>query len=463
MQEKPVWRSCWMRGETRSAVLRTSLLSAWLGSLCLSAPTADAANRRSFLFGGEAATTGASLIARARGTDALFYNPAGLVRTSSSSINLSLSAFTLRTASIERGFVVEAGERVFSEDLSLSEFLPTPSALVYARKLSPRWGYGFGIFVVQSSDTRLSARVNETNLVVDGLSDPVGLASGLDQNGSSTTYNIGGGLAWQASPRLRLGASLFAVYDRTVAFAQVFSSLATEGARASYLLNASEDIKNAGFQGALSLQWEVMPTWTLSLLARGPVVSLYTWGDIESVVAAPDEQGQLFASDVDEISEFNVQIVESAAVELMTVFDLGPWRLGGTIEVSPPIEQGGLLPRSIDAIINFRVGAQHRWTERTKLGFGFFTDLAPSDRLDQVLGQRVDYYAWTVGFETARALNPSRTILFTTAFGITYAVGFGEVGAASLDGFGEVTSVTVVPRSATFHEAALNLASGIEF
>jgi len=413
---------------------------------------AEGANRRNFLFGGQASTTGGALIARARDTDALFYNPAGLARTSSSSLNLSLTAFTLRFASIDAGFVVDAGSQRFTEDLTISEILPTPSALVYARPINPRWGYGFGIFVVQSSDSRLAAQVEEFGLTgPDGSFD---LEAGLNQSGSSKTYNIGGGLGWKASDKLRLGGSLFVVYDRRVAFGQLFVSTGRGQPR---VINASQDVKNAGMQGSFSLQWDASPAWSFGLIAKSPVLSIFTWGDIESLASLPDTD---LVTDVETISEFNVQIVESASLELMGLVELDEWRVGATIEVSPPIDQGGLLPRTVDALVNYRLGAQHVWSEHTTLGFGFFTDLAPDDEIDDILGQDVDYFAWTVGFETARPLNARKTIFFTTALGLSYAVGFGDVGAARIDQEG---NFEILGRDSTFHEFGLNLASGVEF
>lgn len=437
-----------------------------LGAVWLGVAPAEAANRRSFYFGGEAAMTGAALTGQAEGTDALFYNPAGLASQFNTGLNLSMTAFTLRASPLNDGFIVDYPDGAQASEVPISEFLPVPSALVFARNLGERLGYGLGIFVVETRDVRFASRQDRTGVPLPESMETLQTTSGLDGQRVRKTYNIGGGLGWQATSKLRLGWSLYAVYDRRVEATQYFSAATVESdtpVQTNFTASESSDIKSLALVAGFGLQYRVSEQWSFGLLFKSPTFSLYSWGDEGETISNPGENGQVLLAERESISEFNVQVVDPTSLELMGHVRLGKWEIGATFEIVPAIEQGGIIPLSADFLWNLRVGAQVDLNETLRFGFGFQTDRSPNRNVEGPLDTAIDYYGLTSGIRYARYLNERKTVSFTTAVSLSYMLGLGEIAAFTLDPLATALDVGFTPVDATFHEVAVNLASGIRF
>lgn len=442
-------------------------LGVWLRLVCLvglwgAAGSAQASNRRSFLYGGEAALTGGALMARASGTDALFYNPAGLSAGVRNGLNLTLSAYTYRVSPVEDGFVVVLPDGEQTRDLQGDELLAVPAALVFVRRLSDAWGLGLGAFIESSEDSRFDARVSESGILLsDGRT--VNLTTGIDAQSLRVRYNFVGGLGWQVNERLRLGASATVLFDRRRQNLQIFySSAASDGQSTSLLVGDNTDLRSLGLRADLGLQWMPASHWHLGVSLRIPALSVYTWGEEVPTLSAPTPSGQQVGAERTEISEFNVQVVEPGGFEVMMAYEDGPWTAGATFEVVPPVSQGGIIPLDLNFLWNVRAGVMYALSPRVDLGAGFFTDRSGVEQPDQEVTRSIDYFGWTTGVQLSTPLDPRAKVWFKTSFGFTYQLGLGTESALVISPFQENVPPT---RSVdvTFHEFALNVASRLEF
>jgi hypothetical protein len=424
---------------------------------------AEAANRRSFFFGGEAAQTGAGLIARVRGTDALFYNPAGLAGQTRSRLDLSMTAVNLRLQSVGDGLRVELPDGVASADLTATEVQPIPSALVFGRRVSETVGVAYGIFVSQSLDNRLDARIERDQVAIPtgGAAD---VRAGLNSQELSKTYLIGGGVGWQVLPNLRLGSALFVFFDRATTSLQVFSSVDPGAGDPSFFLSSeSADVKTLGLAPTVSVQWEATPDLDFGAIVRVPAFSVYGWGDRSPLAASVTSEGQTFSADREPIDEWGVDPLTPLAVELMGAWTVGSTELGATLELVAPIEGEGVRPVDTNFQWNLRLGFLYHLNESLSVGAGLYTDrdVEREDQGDVSLG--VDYYGITGGLSLRRALGAAEELLFSSTLAFGYAAGVGTIPGVTLDPINDLGAVTSTPIDVLFHELTLNLASGLEF
>ena len=442
--------------------MRTQVLAATVAaSLALVASPVLGANRRSFSFGGPSSIHAAALSADIRASDALYYNPAGLGGLTSASVDLSLTGFVFRSVSVEDGFGALFPGRERRADLGFVEILPNPSALVFVRQLDERLSFAFGVFVVDASDNRFDARVREEALVLDG--ETFEGVAGFSGQLLSTAYDIGGGIGWQLRPGLRMGAGLFAIYDRSVSTTYEFTSLTTaDGFSDTVLFASSEDLRATGLRGTWGLQWVPSPGLTVGVQVRSPTVGLYEWGEVLPLSSQPVEAGgQDLVAEAEAVSDFGAFLLETGAAEAMLAWRRGAWTLGATVEVGLPAERPD--GSSNDAFVNGRVGVTVELDEGWVLGAGAFTDVAPVRTLERPLDERVDFFGLTTGALWTTYLDEAQRVALTTTLGLGYHLGVGKTGALVIDAVDLDLVQSTRPASTTRHELLLNVGSGIRY
>jgi hypothetical protein len=442
---------------------RPLCLLGWLLVSGLVDNAAFAANRRSFFFSGKAAQTSAALIAGAQGTEALFYNPAGLAKQNKSHIDFSMTAFSLRLQKVEDALQVQFPDGVETADISAPEVLPVPSALVYARPASEDVGYAYGVYVIESSDVRFDARISRDGLV--GPSGVVDFRSGISGQEIQQTYWLGGGLGWAVSERFRLGFALFAVYGREVSGSQVlFGTQQPDGSNTSFVFSAeSSDIKVVGLTGSLSAQWNVVEQVDLGLTIRPPTMSMYTWGDRTPFSSSPTEDGdQTFEAGRVPINAWTVEPVAPASIELMGRWQVDDYEFGTTFEWVVPVKSNGVLEIDTRFLWNLRLGMNYHFSRDLSIGCGFYTDRS-IDNADEGTTAGIDYYGLTTGLTTAHDLDSDGQVTLTTTFGLGYAAGVGQVSSVVIQGIDLTGAAESALVDTVFHELTLNVASGIRF
>ena len=192
--------------------MRTAVL--FVAALSLTPATARAGNLDSFFLGNEAALTGGAVVALTRDAGSVWYNPAGLGGLSRSSIDLSASAYVLRLQRLPGALETRLTSGSHEEDLGSTEMLSVPSAVVATRRLSDDVTLALGIFspVQDLFVTRTTLRTEDSVATEAG---PLGFlySQRIQLSSQAARYCVGPSVGWQVGPRLRLGLSIFAVYD----------------------------------------------------------------------------------------------------------------------------------------------------------------------------------------------------------------------------------------------------------
>src|SRR5262249_34457148 len=229
------------------------------------ARTARAGNEDTFLFGDQAALTGASVVATSGDTAAIWYNPAGLAHNQRGRLEVSGTAFSLRVRRIPGGLALDLPSRRAEESIESTQISVTPTAITLARAFSPRLSVGIGLFVSEQDISNFggSGRESDAGTSLD-------VAGAL--RGTVIRYQAGPALGWRATPRLRLGVSLLGVYEERHEFRKLFANAQmTGGAYQTTFLErlVDSEVTRFGLELVAGLQLDAGP-WQLGLSARAP-------------------------------------------------------------------------------------------------------------------------------------------------------------------------------------------------
>lgn len=431
----------------------------------LASGRARAGNDDSFFQGNDAAMLGGAVAAVGEGPDLLWYNPAGLGENERGRLELSGSVFSLRIRHLDPFLVVDYGDGVTSSrGLRSTEFQSVPSAISYVRRLGPRLTAGFGVFV-PVQDTFSAART-----VIE--EDEGFLELATNQSFQHQRMHAGPGFGVQLG-RLRLGASLFFVYERIASNERPSLQIELmDGLRVA----ASEDLRfeltRLALELVLGAQLELPHGVHLAAVVRGPRIRLQDRVEIESLSFGAFTDGAetdfFFGRERGQERLRDRKATLAAPIELLA--GLG-WknddvRLGAEVRFTHAYE--GLFQNVFH--YNFRAGVAFHVGEHTELGVGFFTDRTPQLEAYAALAL-LDYYGGSLGvtFDTPVALGNRdegpRELVFRITVALRYAAGIGA-------GFGTQANLATEegplfdytpPIDVLFHEVGLYLGSGLDF
>ena len=169
-----------------------------------------AGNLNSYSMGNEAALTAGAVTATTHDAAAVWYNPAGLGAALRAQLDISASAFVFRHRRIPSALAAEVPHvGTVRADIVSSELVTVPASLVFARSITEGVNAAFGVFVPEQdyfSHTAVLQRETSGGTHYEeqvAISDEVG------------RLHAGGGVGWQVHPTLRVGTSLFAVWQTT--------------------------------------------------------------------------------------------------------------------------------------------------------------------------------------------------------------------------------------------------------
>ncbi len=441
---------------------------------------AHAGNDDSFFQGNEAAMMGGAVTAVGTGPGQLWYNPAALGINERNRLELSGSFFTLRVRSFEPFLDISVYDEDTLERLELIdersernvEFLSVPSALSYTRAIGDHVTAGFGIFVQSQDSLEADKRVS---VVVPDLS----LEYNRTLSFSLQRMFVGPGIGVKLG-RLRLGASLFFVYDRfqLEEVSTLYGETVIDGidTRAFASEEIRLDLRRLGLELVLGAQLELAPRWLAALVIRGPRIRLDDRVEVAFVgfEAVGDDTSSDFAvSESRAAASLNSETSVLAAPLEVTV-SLGyrgdRLRLGFDAEFAH--RYSGVFEYLFTW--NVRVGLSYTASENIEIGFGAFTDRANLAG-DGVLDFFIDWYGASIGVTAATpvGLRPSEDgpeqLIFRTTVALRYAFGRGDASGASadiaaLDSDLDTYVFTFGPtQSVTFHEVGIYIGSGLAF
>lgn len=317
---------------------------------------ADDSNRHRTPLSSEAILAGDALVASIRSSGAVWYNPAGLGGLERSSARMTLSAYALRFRRVDDAIVVELpDDRREGFDLSSRDWSIAPSVTVLGLRLGPRIGFALSV---------LTPTFDESDL------DEFGSASGETFSFVQQTklvsrtkrYHIGASVGWAVRDDLRVGASVFFVYEKDVLSGRIWaaSDLRDLDVREFGSSDFFSQTRRYGGQVDLGVQWDLTRSISLGFMVRTPrfqVVQTVSGSSLSTLVAEFDGQSFGEFDYQDEVEEQTppktepVQLVWGAAWR----WDAG--EIAIQADVSPPQDGDGEQARDlvVDLAANLRV------------------------------------------------------------------------------------------------------------
>jgi hypothetical protein len=447
-------------GRRRAAAIAFAL---WLG-----AGTSRAGNQDSFLYGDQAALTGGAVVASSSDTAAIWYNPAGLARNQRNSLQVSGTAIAFRWRKIPDGLALDLpSERVQASIIS-QQFDVVPTTLAFARQIGDGLSVGFGLFVTNEDlydfERSLQAADSSVNLDVAGA-----------LTGTLVTYHAGPSIGYQATRRLRIGASLFGVYDDNHEFRKLFANATTTGAYQSVFLQRLVDARTTryGMELVAGAQFDAGRGWELGATARSPRLIFHesaTTDNSTAVISTGTGVAPVTFSSVDHTPIG----AEGTGFTRPPRFTAGASKHAGAFNVSAELDfsPAGSVPASANAIWNARSGVLWQAGEHTTLGLGFFTDRSGAATPASFPDYRVDYYGVSAGWKRTNSVElksgHASTLVFSTTIAVRYALGMGESTRIRFD-FSDAPATGQVGRVAdelvnvVYHDASLYVGTGLDF
>jgi len=437
------------------------------------AGSAAAGNTRSFLFGNEAAVTAGAGPALYTGSDALWYNPAGLGGFGRNRLSITGTAFMARYNPLRNLAVSDLSSGPQSSTLMANQFLSIPTALVQIFRGNDRMSWGFGIFVPKSTiyHARSSLASSENIFGMIGAD----YHRGLDISLQNFQYDIGPALGWQITPRLRMGFSLMFVYEAlkrsTTVFVRSAGQLDGASVTAFGYSTSRFDVSYYGLKAVVGLQWELARGWHAGIVVRSPTLAFYRWGEKSSSVSQHALDGDFtspaeFTFDSHSLEHWGADLVEPLEISIA----LGHSRPGGWIGLEGSI----MLPTASKAFQirrqmewNISLGGRLELTDAVGVGAGLFTDRSPNTSPSALGAQDVDFYGATVGVEWSKTLPlrgkpDSESLVFSTTLALRTALGIGSVGGLQYNP-DDGGVLETPPRDARFLELSLHLGSSISY
>ncbi|HZS38076.1 MAG TPA: hypothetical protein VFF06_14665, partial [Polyangia bacterium] len=333
---------------------------------------ARAGNEDTYLFGDHASLMAGAVSPTANGTGAVWYNPAGLGLGTRSKLELSGSAFMLQIRPIPNMLLVTYPGGAQQEEIRSTRAYIVPSSLVWVRNIKGV-NLGLGVFVTQQDLFRFDGAIKR-----GPSTPPLDLDMAGQFSGESLRYHIGGSFGLKVTPRLRLGGSVFVVYEKVTEFRKLFADATlTGGPYSSTFLQRLVDAESSrlSFELVAGLQWQFAGC-ILGAVVRSPRLTFW-----ES--ASTDNSTSIISRGA---------TVPTVAVTRVTHDPIGAYGTGPT---TPPRFVLGLSRKTASTELTFEIEARpplfnpvlaYRWVfnaragfmvnagPKNTFGFGLFTD-----------------------------------------------------------------------------------------
>lgn len=408
------------RGEgfpsTRRGIARGIL--AWAAGWATVA-VAGTANYQPYIVGERAAGMGGAVTATADGMDACFYNPSGLAGETRDSISINGTLYGIQN--------LETKDAAFpGEDLDVSSFVTIPTGLSAVRKLKEGTVAAFSVFVPLQGQAREIKAFPDRQHYYSYSQDVQMLQSGLS-------------IGHQVNPRLKIGASVFGIYET----ASTFENLYWGDFAYTYAANFKYSVMGA--MGTLGVQYRLADEWWAGAAVTTPSATLAGSGRIQlSEVQGDDEAvgaGALYYDDLDADNGRPAQVraglgwrrPEAGSVGIDVTHHLArsyDWMDGSQDGQAVTIRQKRV------AVTDVQAGGEYIFRKRYPLRAGCFTSFSSAPDLDpeeESTPSQVDLFGVTA---SAGVVGPSVVI----NVGLSYVWGQGDASGVRFDEQGRLSN-----------------------
>ncbi len=382
---------------------------------------ATAGNTDDVVAGSDVALTGGAVVANVHTGGAMWFNPAGVARLDSRSVDLTGAVLSYSIVSAPGSLSIESGEQS-AGDYSALQAIPRALTFVASPRPELRWGIGF--FYSRS----LSRFVQDSVATAAGSTEASEFYATSDEN--NTLYHVSSAVAWKKSERFLLGGGL----DIVIAsrrFTEIVTGAYDAGASGTFNRNLNQSVSGGGLQMKAGFQFAPIEAVRIGWMVATPSYLVYLNNETTATesLSPPTGSPQFVGNQIDELSG-SWAGVEPGLTRLGAAF-LGSW---GWVECDLIVRfplQTPELGIDLKTTANVRIGGIFRITDRLKLGGGFFTDFSPEAEPSEFAESKANFYGFTLGVDFANRSEPPERgqkgfyIAFAVAF--RYAHGNGRV------------------------------------
>lgn len=420
--------------------------------------------------GNEAAISAGAVVAAGRGPGMAWYNPAALGANRRAKIETSSQAFVLRLHRVDGGEVTGLPDGERKSDIRSREIVIIPGATVWAFRVADHVSLALSLFVPTFDEIDMDTHRR-------GTSRRVSYGQQIRVQHNQRRYEAGPSVGWEITPRLRIGASAFVVYDRIARSSRAWAWGLDLGDNNERFVqtDVSESVRSWGTELVGGVQWSPTDHLDLGLSVRSG--QLWLAQNSRSTAVATNggtTSGGGSTGDIEFIALDSGVVRPHDPVELDAGvayrFTQGWVAIDG---VAAPARRGG-DDEGRRARWGLRIGTRVQVTPDLVLGGGVYANRSTTVVADDFLDFDLDTYGATAGGTLRRAVRlgrgeRARTIVFTPTLAVRYALAIGHAGRMRFDltnldsAAGDVLVTTGAPVAARVHDMALHLGTGVDF
>jgi len=421
-------------------------------ALTLQSGVASAQNSEDVIAGSDVALTGGAVVANVHTGGAMWFNPAGVARLDSRSVDLTGAVLSYSIVSAPGTLTLQTGEESPGE-FSAIQAIPRALTFVASPRPSLRWGIGFFFSRV------LDRFVQDTVSSTDGTSPSAEFFATADQ--TKSIYHLSSALAWKRSEVLLVGGG-FDIVIASQRSNQLVAGSYDDGLGGAANRARAQNVTGGGLQMKAGLQWAPIKEVRFGLMVATPSYLVYLNEErtITETLSPPTGPPMFAGSQLDELNGAWAGV--EAGLTRVGIAWLESWGwLEADLVVRFPLETPEL---EIDwkTTPGVQIGGIFKLTDRLKLGAGFFTDFSAERSLTEFGDTKIDYYGMTIGIDFANREKPPERgedgFYLAFAVAVRYAYGSGDlVGLLFPASFQvPITEQNIVP--AQINEIGVNLA-----
>ncbi|MGB9337940.1 MAG: hypothetical protein WCB63_01835 [Polyangiales bacterium] len=367
-------------------------------AVLLTSESAKAGNSEDVVAGSDVALTGGAVVANVHTGGAMWFNPAGVARLDSRSVDLTGAVLSYSVTSAPGALSLGSGEQSAGD---FSAIQAIPRALTFVASPRPALRWGVGLFFSRSQTRYLQDSVASDS----GSAEPSEFYATTDD--SKSLYHLSSAIAWKKSEKFLLGGG-FDIVVATQRLTRMISGGYAGGAGGTFGRNFNQAISGGGLQIKGGLQWAPIEQVRIGWMAATPsyLVYLNNKATTTQQLAAPTGAPAFEGTQIDDLSG-TWSGVEAGLTRLGAAF-LGGW---GWVEADVVVHfplKTSTLDIKWKTTTDVRLGGIFRLTDHLKLGAGFFTDFSPEPAPDEFGDTKINFYGFTLGIDFANREAPPK-------------------------------------------------------